>query len=129
MAEMQMLIEAVGMLAIAAGVFVFANASKWSVQTLKQETGSVFSLSVIAGAFVFYNLLVKIGNGDAAFHNYVIGLIALAVIVLDTRIVWEKYGRKAALARAFSSVYGALALVVITVFFFSGGGKKHDDKQ
>lgn len=126
---MQMLIEAVGMLAIAAGVFVFAIACKWSVQTLKQETGSVFSLSVIAGALVFYNLLVKIGNGDAAFHNYVIGLIALAVIVLDTRIVWEKYGRKAALARAFSSVYGALALVVITAFFFSGGGKKHDDKQ
>ena len=126
---MQMLIEAVGMIAIAAGVFLFAVACAWSVRTLKQETGSVFSLSVIAGAFVFYNLVVKIGNGDAALHNYVIGLTALAVIALDTRIVWEQYGRKAALARAFSSVYGALVLVVIAMFFFGGGGKKRDDKK
>lgn len=124
-----MLIEAIGLVVIVAGVFAFAAACAWSAQTLKRETGSVFSFSVIAGAFVFYNLVVKIGNGDAAFHNYVIGLIALAVIALDTRIVWEQHGRKAALARAFSSVYGALALVVITMFFFGGGGRKQDDKK
>ena len=124
-----MLIEAIGFVVIVAGVFAFAAACAWAVQTLKRETGSVFSLSIIAGALVFYNLIVKIGNGDAAFHNYAIGLIALAVIALDTRIVWEQHGRKAALARAFSSVYGALALVVITMFFFGGGGKKQDDKK
>ena len=124
-----MLIEAIGLVVILAGVFAFAAACAWSAQTLKRETGSVFSLSIIAGAFVFYNLIVKIGNGDAAFHNYVIGLIALAVIALDTRIVWEQHGRKAALARAFSSVYGALVLVVIAMFFFGGGGKKQDDKK
>lgn len=84
-----MLIEAIGLVVILAGVFTFAVACAWSVQTLKRETGSVFSLSIIAGAFVFYNLIVKIGNGDAAFHNYVIGLVALVVIALDTRIVWE----------------------------------------
>ena len=124
-----MLIEAIGLVVIVAGVFAFGAACAWSVRTLKQETGSVFSLSVIAGAFAFYNLIVKIGNGDAVFHNYVIGLIALAVIALDTRIVWEQHGRKAALARAFSSVYGALALVVITMLFFGGGGRKQDDKK
>lgn len=61
---MQVLIEAVGMLVIVAGVLVFGLACAWSARTLKRETGSVFSPSVIAGAFVFYNLIVKIGNGS-----------------------------------------------------------------
>ena len=126
---MQMLIEAVGMFTIAAGVFAFAAVCAWPAQTLKKETGSVFSLSIIAGAFVFYNLIVKIGNGDAAFHNYVIGLIALAVIAVDAWSVREQYGSKAALARAFSSLYGALVLVVIAALFFGGGVKKQDDKK
>ena len=124
-----MLIEAIGLVVIVAGVFAFAAACAWSAQTLKRETGSVFSFSIIAGAFVFYNLVVKIHNGDAAFHNYVIGLIALAVIALDTWSTQEQYGNKAALARAFSSVYGALVLVVIAALFFGGGGKKQDDKK
>lgn len=78
-----MLIEAIGLLVIVAGTLAFAAVCAWSVRTLKRETGSVFSLSMIAGAFAFYNLAAKIGNGDAALHNYVIGLIALAVIALD----------------------------------------------
>ena len=126
---MQMLIEAVGMLAIEAGVLIFGLACAWSARTLKRETGYIFSPSVIAGAFVFYNLIVKIGNGDAAFHNYVIGLLALAVIAVDALAVREQYGTEAALARAFSSVYGALVLIVIAMFFFGGGGKKQDDKK
>lgn len=124
-----MLIEAIGLLMIVAGVLAFAAVCAWSVRTLKRETGSVFSLSMIAGAFAFYNLVVKIGNGDAALHNYVIGLIALAVIALDALSVREQYGNKAALARALSSVYGALALAVLAMFFFGGGGKKHDSEK
>lgn len=124
-----MLIEAIGLLIIVAGVLAFTTACAWSAQTLKEETGGVFSLSMIAGAFVFYNLIVKVRNGDAAFHNYVIGLIALAVIALDALSVREQHGNKAALARALSSVYGALALAVLAMFFFNGGGKKHDGKE
>lgn len=124
-----MLIEAIGLLMIVAGAFAFAAVCAWSVRTLKRETGSVFNLSMIAGAFAFYNLVVKIGNGDAVFHNYVIGLIALAVIALDALSVREQYGNKAALARALSSVYGALALAVLAMFFFGGGGKKHDREK
>lgn len=126
---MQMLIEAVGLVMVIGACIAFAAVSAWSAQTLKKETGSVFNLSIIAGAFAFYNLVVKIGNGDAAFHNYVIGLIALAVIVLDTLSVREQYGNRVALARALSSVYGALALAVLAMFFFGGGGKKHDDRK
>ena len=124
-----MLIEAIGFIMVIGGFLAFAGVCAWSARTLKQETGNVFNLSIIAGAFVFYNLVVKIGNGDAAFHNYVIGLIALAVIALDTLSVREQYGNKVALARALSSVYGALALAVLAMFFFGGGGKKHDDKK
>ena len=126
---MQMLIEAVGMLVIAAGVLAFGLACAWSVRTLKRETGYIFSPSVIAGAFVFYNLIVKIGNGDAALHNYVIGLLALAVIAVDALAVREQYGTETALARAFSSVYGALVLIVIAAFFFGGAGGKKDDRE
>ena len=127
-----MLIEAIGLVVIVAGVIAFAYACAWSVRTLQKEIGYVFNPSVIAGAFVFYNLIVKIGNGDAAFHNYVIGLIALAFIVVDTCAVRDQYGNKAALARAFSSVYGALVLIVIATVFFGGAGvkeKKDDDKK
>lgn len=124
-----MLIEAIGLLMIVAGAFAFAAVCAWSVRTLKRETGSVFNLSMIAGAFAFYNLVVKIGNGDAALHNYVIGLTALAVIALDALSVREQYGNKAALARALSSVYGALALAVLAMVFFGGGGKKHDREK
>lgn len=123
-----MLIEALGLIWILAMFIAFVFACAWSWQTLKDETGSVFSLSMIAGALVFYNLVVKIGNGDAAFHNYVIGLIGLAVIALDSLTVREKYGNKAALARALSSVYGALALAAYALFFF-GRGQSHDGKK
>ena len=126
---MQMLIEAVGFVMVIGGFIAFAAVCAWSAQTLKKETGSVCNLSIIAGAFAFYNLVVKIGNGDAAFHNYVIGLIALAVIALDTLSVREQYGNRVALARALSSVYGALALALLAMFFFGGGGKKHDDRK
>ena len=126
---MQMLIEAVGFVMVIGGFIAFAAVCAWSAQTLKKETGSVFNLSIIAGAFAFYNLVVKIGNGDAAFHNYVIRLIALAVIALDTLSVREQYGNRVALARALSSVYGALALALLAMFFFGGGGKKHDDRK
>ena len=37
--EMQMLIEAVGMLVIVEGVLVFGLACAWSARTLKRETG------------------------------------------------------------------------------------------
>lgn len=66
---MQMLVEAAGFVIVIGGFIVFAAVCAWSAQTLKKETGSVFSLSIIAGAFAFYNLVVKIGNGDAAFHT------------------------------------------------------------
>jgi len=69
MIEMQMLVEAVGLVIVIGGFIAFAAGCAWSGQTLKKETGSVFSLSIIAGAFAFYNLVVKIGNGDAAFHQ------------------------------------------------------------
>ncbi len=124
-----MLIEAVGTLAIIAGVLAFAYACVWSFMTLKAETGSVFSLSVIAGVFVFYNLWVKIGNGDAAFHNYVIGLLALAVIALDVWMTYEQHGSKAALARAISSIYGVLAVLAYMALFYNRGGKQNDDKK
>ncbi len=124
-----MLIEAIGTFAIIAGILVFAFACAWSYNTLKTETGSVLGLSVIAGAFAFYNLIVKIGNGDAVFHHYVIGLIALAVMALEAWMTYEEYGSKAALARVLSSVYGALALAALALLFFGGGGKKQDNKK
>jgi len=124
-----MLIEAVGTLAIIAGVLAFAYACVWSFVTLKAETGSVFSLSVIAGVFVFYNLWVKIGNGDAAFHNYVIGLIALAVVALDAWMTYEEHGGRTALARIISSLYGVLAVIAYVGLFYNRGGKQNENKK
>ena len=127
---MQMLVEAIGMLTIIAGLVVFACACVWSFKTLKANTGSVFNLSMIAGIFVFYNLVVKTGNGDAAFHNYIIGLIALVVVVLDALAVYGQHGGKTALARVLSAVYGALIFAAIAFMLFDSsnrGGKKHED--
>lgn len=124
-----MLIEAVGFVLIIGGLFAFAAVCAWSAQTLKQETGGIVNPSIFAGAFVFYHLVVKVCNGDAALHNYIIGLAALAVIAVDAFSVREQYGNRVALARALSSVYGALALAMLAMFLFGGGGKKHDDKK
>lgn len=129
---MQMLVEAMGMVAIIAGLVVFASACVWSFQTLKANTGGVFNPSMIAGIFVFYNLVVKTGNGDAAFHNYIIGLIALAVVVLDALAVCGQHDGKTALARVLSAVYGALIFAVIAFVLFDSsnrGGKKHEDEK
>jgi len=124
-----MLIEVIGMLAIVAGVLIFACACAWSVMTLKADTGGVFNLSMIAGVFAFYNLVVKIHNGDAMLHNYVIGLIALAIIVLDALAVYGEHDGKTALARILSAVYGALAVAAIAFFLFDNNNKKRGGKQ
>ncbi len=124
-----MLVEAVGMLVIAACVLAFAYACVWSAQTLKANTRSVFNLSMISGVFVFYNLVVKIHNGDAAFHNYIIGLIALAIIVLDALAVYNEHGGRTALARVLSAVYGALAVAAIAFLLYDNSNKKRGGKQ
>lgn len=122
-----MLIEVIGMLAILAGLLIFAYACVWSARTLKADTGSVFNLSMIAGVFAFYNLFVKIGNGDAVFHNYIIGLIALAVILLDALAVYGEHGGKTALARILSAVYGALIFAAVAFLLYDSSNRKHDD--
>ncbi len=124
-----MLIEAIGMLAIIAGVLAFAYACVWSARTLKADTGSIFNLSMIAGVFVFYNLVVKIHNGNASFLNYVIGLIALAIVVLDALAVYGEHGGRTALARILSAVYGALAVAAIALFLYDNSNKKRGGKQ
>jgi len=124
-----MLVEAIGMLAIAAGVLIFAYACIWSARTLKAETGNVFNLSMIAGVFAFYNLVVKIHNGNASFLNYAIGLIALAVIALDALAVYNEHGGRTALAHILSAVYGALAVAAIAFLLYDNSNKKRGGKQ
>ena len=123
-----MLIETVGILGLVAGFVILICASVWSAWILNTNTGGVFNPSMIAGIFVFY-LALKIRYGEAAFQTYVIGLIALGVIILDAVTVYKKYGGRTALARILSAVYGVLIFLAIAFFSYNSSNRRRQNRK
>lgn len=107
-------------------LFVFVAAGGWAGYTLKQEVGTLFTLSEIAGAIAFYNLIARHAS---SFVNVLLGVVGILLIAAEAAGVSEKYKdhpnkKKIVMAYVLSSFLGIFALLAVANFMWDRSERK-----